>query len=90
VRNPQITVDVLNYRPINIIGEVKSAGQYPYRPGMSARDVAAIAGGYTHRANEAVIHVTRGENKKQISVELDDGNFPILPGDNVRIPERYF
>lgn len=90
VRNPRVNVDVLNYRPINIIGEVKNAGQYPYRPGMTAQDVAAIAGGYTYRANENTIQVVRGTNKNQITVDLRKENIAIFPGDSVRISERYF
>jgi polysaccharide export outer membrane protein len=90
VRNPRVNVDVLNYRPINVIGEVKNAGQYPYRPGMTAQDVAAIAGGYTYRANENKLYITRGSNKTQVTVDLDKSNFPIFPGDSIRVPERYF
>lgn len=90
VRNPRVNVDVLNYRPINVIGEVKNAGQYPYRPGMTAQDVSAIAGGYTYRANENKLYITRGSSKTQVTVELDKGNIPIFPGDSIRIPERYF
>lgn len=90
VRNPRVNVDVLNYRPINVIGEVKNAGQYPYRPGMTARDVAAIAGGYSYRANEGKLYVKRESSKTQITVELDKNNIAIFPGDNIRIPERYF
>jgi protein involved in polysaccharide export with SLBB domain len=90
VRNPRINIDVLNYQPVNILGEVKNAGQYPYRPGMTSQDVAAIAGGYSYRANESVIEITRGANKKQITVDLDSGRVPILPGDSIRVPERYF
>ncbi|MGF1620997.1 MAG: polysaccharide biosynthesis/export family protein [Rhodomicrobiaceae bacterium] len=37
VRTPRITADILNYRPVNIIGEVKNAGQYQYRPGILHR-----------------------------------------------------
>jgi protein involved in polysaccharide export with SLBB domain len=90
VRNPRVNIDVLNYRPVNIIGEVKNAGQFPYRPGMTAQDAAAIAGGYTYRANQDKIYVIRGANKNQITVELDKGSFAIFPGDSIRIPERYF
>jgi polysaccharide export outer membrane protein len=90
VRNPRVNIDVLTYRPINIIGEVKSAGQYPYRPGMTAQDVAAIAGGYTYRANENTLHVTRGSNKDQITVDLREKNIAIFPGDSIKISERYF
>lgn len=90
VRNPRVNIDVLNYRPINVLGEVKNAGQYPYRPGMTAQDVAALAGGYTYRANEDKLYVTRGTSKNQITVDLDKDNFALFPGDSIRIPERYF
>jgi polysaccharide export outer membrane protein len=89
VRNPRVTVDILNYQPINIIGEVRNAGQFPYRPGLSAKDIPAIAGGYTYRAKEDTIHVTRGAGKP-IVVRLDEGHFAIMPGDTIKVPERFF
>ena len=90
VRNPRVNIDVLNYRPINILGEVKNAGQYPYRPGMTAQDVAAIAGGYTYRANENTIQIIRGTSKTQITVDLRKENIAVFPGDSLKISERYF
>jgi polysaccharide export outer membrane protein len=57
---------------------------------MTAQDVAAIAGGYTYRANENTLHVIRGTNKNQITVDLRKENIAIFPGDNVKISERYF
>ena len=90
VRQPRVTIDILNYRPINIIGEVKNAGQYPYRPGISAQDAAAIAGGYTYRANESTLYIQRGFDQKPITVDLDEGRFLIMPGDTIKVPERFF
>lgn len=90
VRTPRITADILNYRPVNIIGEVKNAGQYQYRPGISAQDAAAIAGGYTYRADKDTVYVIRGRQGKPITVDLEDRNFEILPGDTVKVPERFF
>ncbi len=90
VRKPRVTVDVLNYRPINIIGEVKNAGQYPYRPGITARDIPAIAGGYTYRANEHTLYISRGLKKRAVTIDLDKDHVSILPGDTIEIPERFF
>jgi len=90
VRNPRITIDILNYRPINIIGEVKNAGQFAYRPGISAHDIAAIAGGYTYRANQNMIYVSRNSSKNTITVDLNEDIFVIMPGDSIKIPERFF
>ncbi len=90
VRNPRVTIDILNYRPINIIGEVRKAGQYEYRPGLSARDAIAIAGGYTYRANEDAIYIIRGNSDALLKVSLNESRFEILPGDTIKIPERFF
>lgn len=91
VRNPRVTVEIANYRPINVIGEVRNAGQYTYRPGISIKDAIAMAGGYTYRANTGTVYVTRASGGEQISIDLkskDDAT--VMPGDNIRIPERYF
>ena len=49
--NPRVNVEVLNYRPFFILGEVKNPGSYPYVNGISIVNAVALAGGYTPRAN---------------------------------------
>lgn len=88
LKNPQITVDVLNYRPISVHGEVKSGGEFPFKSGLRLRDAVALAGGYTYRANQTYVAVFR-EGEGELSVPTS-GPFVILPGDNIRIPERFF
>jgi polysaccharide export outer membrane protein len=90
VRNPRVTVEVVNYRPINVIGEVRNAGQYTYRPGISVADAVAMAGGYTYRANTNVVYVTRAATSEQITVDLKTDDAQVHPGDKLRVPERYF
>jgi len=90
VRNPRVTVEVVNYRPVNIIGEVRNAGQFTYRPGISVQDAIAMAGGYTYRANTQVVYLTRGGSAQEITLNLKKDETPLLPGDNIRVPERYF
>lgn len=90
VRNPSITLEVLNYRPINIIGEVKKAGQYAYRPGMTLQDMPAIAGGYSYRADQETIHIVRLQGGQTIKTEIGNSSVVILPGDTIKIPERFF
>ncbi len=89
VRNPRVTVEVSNYRPVNVIGEVRNAGQYNYRPGLSVQDAIAMAGGYTYRANKSTVYVRRADSGNEISVSAG-ARFTVLPGDNIRVPERYF
>jgi polysaccharide biosynthesis/export protein len=43
--NPDVTVNMAEYRPIYVIGNVSKPGAYAYRPGMAVRDAMALAGG---------------------------------------------
>ena len=90
VKNPRVAIEMTNYRPFNVLGEVKNAGQYPYRPGLTIQDAVALAGGFTYRANTRTVYVRRADAGGEISVSTDGEKVPILPGDNIRVPERYF
>ncbi len=88
LKNPKVAVEILNYRPIYVHGEVKSGGEFQFKNGVSLRDAVAMAGGYTYRANQAYLYIGR-EGEPDIAVQLP-ADIPVLPGDNIRIPERFF
>jgi len=88
LQNPKVTVEVLNYRPIYVHGEVKSAGEFQYKPGLMLRDAVAMAGGFTYRANETYALVVR-DGEQPASLPLS-ASVAVLPGDNIRITERFF
>jgi polysaccharide biosynthesis/export protein len=88
LKNPKVTVEITNYRGIYVHGEVKSGGEFPYKPGLTLRDAVAVAGGFTYRADQSYVIVTReGEQAARIPLPSD---VPVLPGDNLQIPERFF
>lgn len=89
LRRPRITVDITNYRPIYIHGEVRNGGEHPFKTGLKLRDAIALAGGYTYRADEAYVLLSRADRRETYRVMLPS-NLRILPGDNIRIPERLF
>jgi polysaccharide export outer membrane protein len=70
-------------------GEVKRAGEFPYRPGLTIMDAVALAGGYTYRADESAAFVTRAGSHIELGYPLDR-SVRIYPGDNIRVPERFF
>lgn len=87
--NPRVSIEVLNYRPFYILGEVKAPGSYPYVSGMTVLNAIALASGFTYRASESKIDVTRrieGEEQK-IRIKLTEA---VLPGDIIRVQERLF
>ncbi len=88
LRSPRVSVEVTNYRPFFILGEVNKPGEYPYVNGMNVVTAVALAGGYTYRADESDVYVRRnGQPEKEVSA---DERTQILPGDIVRVAERFF
>lgn len=89
VKSPRVSTDVISYRPYYILGEVSKPGQYPYAVGLTATKAVATAGGFTYRANNKVIYVTREGTTREVPVSLTAAS-TIGPGDTIRIAERYF
>ncbi len=89
LKDPKISVSVLNYRPFFIQGEVGKGGEYPYKAGLTVQDAVAIAGGYTYRANTGKAFVRRAGQDREVEVQTNQ-RVAINPGDIIRIPERFF
>lgn len=87
--DPKVTIEVLNYRPFFILGEVNKPGSYYYIAGLNLRQAVAIGGGYTRRArtSEAIIHRSGAHGEETITAEPET---PILPGDTIDVPRRLF
>src|SRR5262249_8607922 len=43
---PVAAVEIVQYRPFSILGDVQRPGDYPYRPGLTVLGAISIAGGY--------------------------------------------
>ena len=80
---------MLNYRSIFVHGEVKSGGEFQFKNGLKLRDAVAMAGGYTYRANESKVVIRRAGSNVEETHPLN-APVPVFPGDNIRVPERYF
>lgn len=87
--NPRVSIEVLNYRPFYILGEVEKPGSYPFVDGMTYLNAVAIAGGFTYRAKKSHALVVRagGDSDDEARVQLDE---MVEPGDTIRIAERLF
>ena len=48
---PEASVELAEYRPFFIAGEVQSPGQYPYAPGLTVLKAVSIAGGFRRGAD---------------------------------------
>jgi polysaccharide export outer membrane protein len=89
VKSPDVTIQVEEYRPFFILGEVKNPGSYPYVPDMTVLTAVAIAGGFTFRASQDEVSVTRKRNGTATEARARR-DARVLPGDVVYVFERHF
>jgi protein involved in polysaccharide export with SLBB domain len=89
LEDPQVTLDVVQFRPIYIFGEVEKPGAYPYAAGLNVLTAVTTAGGLTYRGDRSTILVQRAGQQVWTEYPLIS-SVAILPGDLIQVPERYF
>ncbi len=87
--DPQVSVEVLNYRPFYILGEVTKPGEYPYTNGLTVLNAVATANGFTYRADTHKVFIKRANDTAEHELELTTTT-PVEPGDTIRVKERFF
>lgn len=83
--DPKVSVLMVAYRPVTMLGQVKSPGRYPYSAGMTVRQAVALAGGYDRRASSGAVLVFR--DGQEIELEPDA---LVRPGDTIEVQRRFF
>lgn len=86
LKHPRVSVEVTNFRPFYILGEVQKPGAYPFRSGLTVMGAVAVGGGFTYRADEDDIEIKRGEGEP-VDVPIDA---TVLPGDVINVKQRFF
>ena len=89
LKSPKVTVGIVEFRPFYILGEVEKPGAYPYTGGLNALSAIAIAGGTTYRASRSTILIQHTTDSGLREYTLTS-SIPILPGDIIQVPRRYF
>ena len=89
LKEPQVSIDILTFRPFYILGEVNKPGEYPYSSGLTVFNAVATAQGFTYRANKKKVVIKHAgatdESKEKLTPDLQ-----VRPGDTIRIQERLF
>ncbi|HTJ91455.1 MAG TPA: polysaccharide biosynthesis/export family protein [Acidocella sp.] len=89
ILKPSVAVEVARYRPFYILGEVDRPGQYSFRPDMTVLTAISIAAGFTDRAVQSYVGITRdtGGSPAEYRAPL----FALAqPGDVITVFERRF
>jgi len=89
IRDPSVSVEVLAYRPIFVLGEVNKPGQYAYQPGMTVVTAVAVAGGFTYRTVEDRAAIVRSVDGRAVEGRAERQTY-VQPGDVITIFERRF
>jgi polysaccharide export outer membrane protein len=89
LRSPSVSVQLVAARPFFILGQVNQAGGFPYQTGMTVQNAIAIAGGYTPRADEGAVLVTRKSADGTRTFKVPVTTY-VYPGDTIYIRERWF
>ncbi len=85
LREPKVTVQVVGYRPITVLGQVRAPGRYPFSFGMDVRGAAAMAGGYERRGSTDNAVIFRQGQKLDACADT-----LLLPGDTVEVLRKLF
>ena len=88
IKDPAVTVDVVRYRPIYVVGEVARPGGYEATGRLTVINAVTLAGGYTYRARRDQINLLR-EADPNSPIPVTDTT-PVNPGDVIVVPERWF
>jgi protein involved in polysaccharide export with SLBB domain len=72
-----------------ILGEVTKPGEYPLLQALTVNSAAALAGGFTFRADVRRVFIRRAGEAEERAYKLDS-NLRVQKGDTIRVPERFF
>jgi polysaccharide biosynthesis/export protein ExoF len=89
---PQASIEIVQYRPFYITGDVNKPGEYPYRPGLTVLQAISIAGGRYRVNDPALLLTTAGDlrvlrlqynqllaRRARLQAQLDDASSIAFP-----------
>ena len=106
IRNPNVTVTMTSLqskeylRRVRVTGAVGAPNSLPYRQGMTVLDAILASGGLGEFAagNRAILIRRNKDETVSVPLRLEDmlirgkidGNYELIPGDIITVPERLF
>lgn len=84
LRNPQVSISIVTYRPFYIVGEVNNPGAFPFTPDLTLSTAIATAGGFSRRASRGEVYVRRRGELEEHAYPLS-ASLALGPGDTVRV-----
>ena len=90
IKDPEINVQVLNYRPFYIWGQVDEPGKYPHINGMTVLEAVVIAGGFIglariDQSKQEYFKIIRGDDPSRTERDARQKTV-VMPGDVIEVP----
>ena len=82
------TIFVPRAATVFVSGQVKSAGEYVIRTGMTVRQALALAGGVTDRGSTRRLQIIRQVDGKEVTLDVNLQT-AVQQGDTVVVRERF-
>lgn len=87
--DPKVSVDIIEYRPFYVNGEVEEPGHFPFQPGITVRKAISVAGGFKERASQDKIFIIRDADDSQVPTRARLDEY-IQPGDIITVEQSFF
>lgn len=87
--DPRVSIDLINFRPFYILGEVVRPGEYPSSANLNVFNAVATAGGFTPLANQTRVMIKRTGEQTEREYSLLSP-VTVNPGDTIRVIKGAF
>ncbi len=87
--NPNVSVDIIEYRQFYVNGEVKTPGGFAFQPGITVRKAISLAGGFNEVASKNKTRIIHDNNPNGDPQPVKLSEF-IRPGDIIIVKESFF
>ena len=87
--NPNVSVDIIEYRQFYVNGEVESPGGFAFQPGITVRKAISLAGGFNEYASKDKTNIIHDNDPNGEPKPVKLSEF-ILPGDIIIVEESFF
>ena len=95
--NPQVAVFIKEHSKVSVLGQVKNPGAYELKSSLTVIGAIALAGGFTERANTALIKLVRrgNEGKQEFIINVQEitekgyrkKDMVLMPNDLIMVEE---
>ncbi len=86
LRNPKVSVSIIQHRNFYVGGEVKKPGGYAYQEGLTVEKAITMAGGFADKSDKTNVKVTRLRGKG-VDVVSPEPDTLIMPDDLIVVAQ---